>query len=242
MNYKPLPPLLTLVGIVTVCQAVKVTNIHVPAAFTIDKARNETDMLILDCDYDFFHNESGFVLKWLFNDQQIYQWIPNQKPSALPLMKGLLNLTYEASTEPFFKHKSLWITKTSWNLTGEYTCHVQTFQSSDKKSGRLQIIVPESKFELKHKTDDSGVVSIVCKVSDIFPKPDIIVEFNENDVYRKVSDVDIQTQRDDDGLYTVLAQRKVQISQMLCPTTIRCTLSLLGTNYTRRVETIFYGE
>lgn len=53
---------------------------------------------------------------------------------------------------------------------------------------------------------------------------------------------DIQSQRDDDGLYTVQAERKVQISQMTCPTTIRCTLSLLDTNYTRRVEAIFYGE
>lgn len=53
---------------------------------------------------------------------------------------------------------------------------------------------------------------------------------------------DIQSHRDDDGLYNVEAERKVQISQMTCPTTIRCTLSLLDTNYTRRVEAIFYGE
>lgn len=66
--------------------------------------------------------------------------------------------------------------------------------------------------------------------------------FNDNDEYRKLDIIDIQSHRGDDGLYTVQAERKVQISQMICPTTIRCTISLLGTNYTRRVEAIFYGE
>lgn len=27
-----------------------------------------------------------------------------------------------------------------WNMTGEYTCAVQTFQTTDKRSARLQII------------------------------------------------------------------------------------------------------
>lgn len=78
-------------------------------------------------------------------------------------------------------------------------------------------------------------------VNEILKSPQIS-RFNENDVYRRVTDIDIQAERNDDGLYTVLAERKVQISQMLCPTTIRCTLSIPGTNYTRRVETIFYGK
>lgn len=66
--------------------------------------------------------------------------------------------------------------------------------------------------------------------------------FNDNDGYRKLDIIDFQSHRGDDGFYTVEAKRKVQISQMMCPTTIRCTLSLLGTSYTRRVEAIFYGE
>lgn len=32
------------------------------------------------------------------------------------------------------------IKKPDWNMTGEYTCTVQTFESTDKKSARLQII------------------------------------------------------------------------------------------------------
>lgn len=69
-----------------VCQAVKITNINVPATYTIDKTSNDTEILILDCDYDIFQNETGFVLKWLLNDIPIYQWIPNQKPYALVIL------------------------------------------------------------------------------------------------------------------------------------------------------------
>lgn len=32
------------------------------------------------------------------------------------------------------------IRRPDWNMTGEYTCFVQTFESTDKKSSRLQII------------------------------------------------------------------------------------------------------
>lgn len=124
------------------------------------------------------------------------------------------------------------------------------------------VVVPEKKLEVKHEVDDEGMVNIECRVSEVFPQPNITLEwvlhccihpilikfnwiifrFNENDVYRKLNDVDIQSQKDDNDLYTVAAKRKVQISEMLCPTTIRCSLNLLETNYTRRVETIFYGD
>lgn len=32
------------------------------------------------------------------------------------------------------------IRRPDWNMTGEYTCFVQTFESTDKRSSRLQII------------------------------------------------------------------------------------------------------
>ncbi|KAJ6633616.1 hypothetical protein Bhyg_17419, partial [Pseudolycoriella hygida] len=199
--------LVTFLGVVcAACLAVRITNIKVPATYTIDAA-NQSDMLVLDCDYDHFSNETGFVLKWLFNDIPIYQWIPSQKPFALPLMKGLVNLTYVASSETFFRHKALWISKISWNLTGEYTCHVQTFQSTDKKSAKLQIIVPERKLELRHKTDDKGVVTINCIVKRIFPEPKIIVELQDKDEYRKVDIIDIRSEREFDGLYNVEVER-----------------------------------
>lgn len=43
-----------------------------------------------------------------------------------------------------------------WNMTGEYTCAVQTFESTDKRSARLQIIGMCSVFVTFH------VCVVVC--------------------------------------------------------------------------------
>ena len=55
-------------------------------------------------------------------------------------MKGRIDTLYAVSKDYHYKHRALFITKPSWNMTGDYTCHVQTFQSNDKKTGHLQLI------------------------------------------------------------------------------------------------------
>jgi len=55
-------------------------------------------------------------------------------------MKSRIDPTYTVSTEKYYRHRALAITKPSWNITGVYTCSVQTFESNDKKSAPLQVI------------------------------------------------------------------------------------------------------
>lgn len=55
-------------------------------------------------------------------------------------MKGRVDTSYSVSKDKYYKHRALLITKPLWNMTGEYTCHVQTFESSDKRSSHLQVI------------------------------------------------------------------------------------------------------
>lgn len=55
-------------------------------------------------------------------------------------MKGRVDTTYAVSKDKIYKHRALLITKPLWNMTGPFTCHVQTFQSSDKKSAHMQVI------------------------------------------------------------------------------------------------------
>jgi len=55
---------------------VKITNLKVPPTYILEDAENP-QMLLLDCEYDVSPHETGFVLKWLLNEQQIYQWIPS---------------------------------------------------------------------------------------------------------------------------------------------------------------------
>jgi hypothetical protein len=95
---------------------------------------------LLDCDYEVSENESGLVIKWFLNNQLVYQWIPPRLPTALSLLKNRIKKNFTVSEDPIKKYRGLTVMKPMLNFSGEYTCSVQTFQSSDKKSSFLQII------------------------------------------------------------------------------------------------------
>lgn len=68
--------------ILTGSMSVKIINLNVPETYIINEDEN-SEKLILDCEYEIQPNETGFVLKWLFNGIIGYQWILHQKPFAL---------------------------------------------------------------------------------------------------------------------------------------------------------------
>lgn len=62
--------------------SVRITNLRVPHTYTLVRDR-EPDPLVLDCEVEIGAGEQGFVLKWLFNNHSIYQWIPSVKGFAM---------------------------------------------------------------------------------------------------------------------------------------------------------------
>lgn len=56
--------------------SIRITKVDIPAIYYWNKAEVVTD-LKLNCDYEIDESDSGFVLKWFFNDRQIYNWIPS---------------------------------------------------------------------------------------------------------------------------------------------------------------------
>lgn len=65
---------------------------HQPAGAThLHAVRDhEPDPLVLDCEVEIGPREQGFVLKWLFNNHSIYQWIPSVKGFAMVSHSGSL--------------------------------------------------------------------------------------------------------------------------------------------------------
>jgi hypothetical protein len=119
--------------------SIKITKMRVPSTYIIEPANKNP--LILDCEYDIDpQKETMFVLKWLFNKAQIYQWIPPRPPKQFVAFKNHVNVSYVASTESLHQHRAVFISKPAWNLTGQYTCSVNTLTSNDKKTSFLQII------------------------------------------------------------------------------------------------------
>lgn len=75
------------------------------------------------------------------------------------------------------RHRALTITKPTINMTGVYTCAVGTFQSEEKRSSHMQIIVPESEFRLKieEANDGSNDINVECSAHDIYPEPMLMI-------------------------------------------------------------------
>lgn len=77
------------------CHCVKITNLEVPTTYEISNS-SDADDLVLDCEFELDAKDTGFVLKWLLDDQAIYQWIPGHKPYALVKMcKTTWNLLWK---------------------------------------------------------------------------------------------------------------------------------------------------
>lgn len=115
-------------------RCVQISELRVP-----ETVRNGSDAVILDCVYTLKPEEAkalstaGLVLKWFFNNgpEPVYQWIPGQKPQELGLLKGRLDLHYEASNQAGTMYRALRIIRPTTDLSGEYKCTVSTFHTED---------------------------------------------------------------------------------------------------------------
>ncbi|XP_023162505.1 uncharacterized protein LOC111593744 isoform X1 [Drosophila hydei] len=227
--------LLAGLTLLTVTHTVRITNLRVPHTYTLERD-NEPDPLVLDCEYEMGPREKGFVLKWLFNNHSIYQWIPSVKGFAMGFMKAKIDtkiFTMEGSPGVIS------IKNPDWNMTGEYTCAVQTFESTDKRSARLQIIVPESDFMLEARMGGEQTdVDIMCAVQNVFPQPVLSVIFDTHILDSVLTQLD----QNPSGLYSMTVRTRIPRDQLESPTPITCAFFLLGTNYTKRRETIFYDK
>lgn len=70
---------------------VKIRALHVPDTVILESL-NEPRSLYLDCDYELNPKEKGFVMKWYFNDQLVYQWIPDRQPLALNTFRNVIDV------------------------------------------------------------------------------------------------------------------------------------------------------
>lgn len=126
---------------IPVCSGVVIKNLTVPKTYVLDHNTAEPPKpLILDCDFEESPDDTGVVIKWLFNNFPIYQWIPGSHPITLQKFKPHLDPLYRASEDSREMYKAISILNPTWNMTGNYTCSLLSFTSSDKQSAQLIVI------------------------------------------------------------------------------------------------------
>lgn len=160
----------------SVGQSVRIISLRVPAVYVLNdtKASAATPNLVLDCEYELDSSDRGFVLKWLLNDQLVYQWIPTKKnPQALSLLRHNINTNHTVSGHQMHAHRAVAILRPSLNMTGTYTCAVGSFNSEDRRSAHMQMVRRETQLAvlLEAHPTDAKLWRAQCVAKDVFPEP-----------------------------------------------------------------------
>ncbi|XP_055535419.1 uncharacterized protein LOC129724494 [Wyeomyia smithii] len=195
--------------------------------------------LIMDCQYEIKANECGFVLKWYFNRKLIYQWIPARNPVGMNQFKSELRTNYSMSDSANYKYRALVIQNPKLNHSGEYMCSVQTYESFDRKAARFQIVVPEKMLLLHYENDaeKENMLQIKCSVFMIYPEPNLVLVVSGDLVLVSSRTVVVS---DRYHMYNKTVYGLIDKHLLISPTSIGCVLSVAGSSYVRKRETIYY--
>jgi hypothetical protein len=96
------------------------------------------DSVVLDCIYSLDEiDDRKLVVKWFLNDdpEPIYQWIAELgTPTTSGRLHGRINLDYTVnSADPLIKYRALNLLRPTIDLSGRYSCHVQSLKSHDSQ-------------------------------------------------------------------------------------------------------------
>ncbi|CAG9091695.1 hypothetical protein JYU34_009818 [Plutella xylostella] len=214
--------------------AVKIVKIVVPEIIQY----GVQDAVILDCDYNVTgNNTAGLVVKWFFRNKTrpVYQWIAAQKPQDMGILRGRVDLTYRASSDPYKMHRAMRIVKPNTDISGEYTCVVSTFMEEDQKTKQMIVFVPETNFRLIQNKTDDDTVNVICAADGAFPAPNLTLATPE----RRLDGV-IHNLRMVNGRYSAVASVTLQDGDLPSPAEFICTLRIPQAKYAVRKEAIYY--
>ncbi|KAK5647644.1 hypothetical protein RI129_002536 [Pyrocoelia pectoralis] len=220
-------------------EAAQINYIKVPSAVQ----NGSEHSILLDCIYSLRPDDSGLVVKWFLNDAVIYQWIPPQKPQALGLMKGKLNLSYEASNDPIMMYRSMNIINPTADMAGEYKCLVSTFTDEDFSSKNMIVFVPESSLELFQSGYDNKGINFTCTTTEVYPEPKLLIFRDVEDKYqdRKYMEaIEWSTSKLPSGRYSLTTTSTVPLDILSPGSLIHCDLRIPGTGYIKRKSMLYY--
>lgn len=227
------------------CDCVEILSMAVPAAV---EAGGED--IILDCDFDYTEEEkSQLDIKWYFNNEPepIYQWIPSHPEQKGPQLiseffRGHLNLEFEVNEDSFKKHRALHIRNPLPQFSGTYMCKVSSFVDEDFDQKDLLIYAPPSTIKFSEMVaSGSEPLNVTCIASGMYPKPNASLTWghtnsSESEQVESESDVTVR----EDGLVDIVLSTSIANKELDVITVIGCQISLPGTQFSMREQTVFY--
>uniref|UniRef100_A0A1B6DGH1 Ig-like domain-containing protein n=1 Tax=Clastoptera arizonana TaxID=38151 RepID=A0A1B6DGH1_9HEMI len=233
-------PALLVVFVAHCVLGVTINSLKVPA-----QVLNGKDA-ILDCEYTYRSADlsaaTDLVVKWFFNGgpEPVYQWIPNQKPQDLGILRGRLNLDYRASSKPEAMHRALYIVNPTTELSGEYKCFVSTFTDEDFMTKNMIVFSPGKSLEMAYRKTDFEKVNITCSAQGVYPEPRIILykEQREKDIIPLMDSVTEAYKTS--GLYDAVTSAVLYEEEIEVPTIFHCEFTIPGTTYSQKKKLVYY--
>ena len=116
--------------------------------------------------------KDGMVLKWYLNSRTVfYISVDGHLPLILGAMRGRIYLDFEITSDPYTRHRALYIYNQTVEMSGEYTCKVSTLENEVSVTNRMVVYTPPRRVAVQHRRSSYNSVNISCFVDHAFPRP-----------------------------------------------------------------------
>ena len=199
--------------------------------------------IVLDCPYSLSPSEKeGMVLKWYLNSRTvpIYQWIPPSHPQGLGAMRGRIDLDFEISSDPYTRHRALYIYHPTVEMSGEYTCKVSTLENEVSLPSRMVVYTPPARVIVLHQPSFySYRVNISCFVDHAFPRPRLTLYHGQGRDRLRLKGVTEAVDRYPDGAWQVVVFIVLDDSTLRVENLFECEVSLPHTDFRISRSTVY---
>jgi len=222
---------------------VKIRELTVPSMVELG-----SENILLDCDFDYDPDERVQLdIKWYFNSEPspFYTWVPEKmsRPQIIgEKFRSHVDVDHVVHGDSHMKHRALLLKKPTTELSGTYTCKVSTFVSEDIRRKTMIVYSPATSVTFQQERLPTGhQVNVSCSAKNIYPQPRIkltwgLFEFDDSEAIVEESE---RTSTNSQTGYDIVVHRLVDHSDLPPETVFGCVLTIPGTTYEIREESIY---
>ncbi|XP_054711648.1 uncharacterized protein LOC129221219 [Uloborus diversus] len=225
------------------CLSLEITRLTVPSFVQ----NGSEESVLLDCEYTYnLKEDKKLVVKWFHEDDPnpVYQWIP-EFDAKLHSEKFRVNEDYlvPAGNE-YTRSRALNIQRPTTELSGKYSCQVQSLEGSDTREDHMVVYALPSSVNLNY-TIHSGIVRVACEVDDVFPLPEMsLFKVEPGEVDPTPIDEEELDYELEDGAYNVELSTNITERELASDglTFFGCSVVLNGTKYEKTIQVPYFPD
>jgi len=228
---------------VTKCLSLEITRLSIPKFVP----NGSEESVLLDCEYTYSLREvKKLVVKWFHEDDPnpVYQWIP-ELDSKQHSEKFRVNEDYEVpSGNEYTRSRALNIQRPTTELSGRYSCQVQSLEGSDSAEDSMIVYALPSSVNLNYTISD-GTVRVTCEVEGVYPLPEMsLFQIEPGEVDETpIEDVELDYELED-GAYDIELSTDIEAEDLESEGLrfFGCSVILNGTEYEKEVKVPYFPD